>query len=320
MRSVRLRISRQPRKGSASKAPASEDDPARHEKTPAIERFSKRLMGFEPTTFCMAMGGGNIHRARSRMPLAVARLAPEIASECEIVRQGRATPRPDRDDPPVALERHPVGPSDADEANRRRSSACRRRRSSGRASRSGCSGPARSVASAADHDDPAVGATASPFPAPIEVGRLLAVSGETGVEGAVGVVAGRATAPPLGAVPPSATILPFWSATPLAPSLPAEVGGLLSIAGETRVQRSVGVVADDREVAAEEPPLPTATILPSPCSATPVAPTSYTRSRWSACHRRRNSCPAIRSGCSGQLQSRSRWSRRRRPRRSCRSA
>ena len=140
---------------------------------------------------------------------------------------------------------------------RNQSSVCRRRRSSYRAVRLGCSGRVR-----------------SPRPSP----------------------------------KPTATILPLaWSATPLAPSLGAEVGPLLAVAREARVERAVGVVAGEREIrAAGAVHEAHRDDLAVRSGAPPPLPRRRVRSRSSACRRHRSSCRASRRGCSGRARSQAR--------------
>ena len=112
-----------------------------------------------------------------------------------------------------------------------------------------------------DRDDLAVGlerhAVARSSTPPKSV-VCLAVAGEARVERAVGVVAGqgeveRRRSPP---AKPTTTILPSaWSATRRPVVGAAEVGGQLAVAGEAGVERAVGVVAGEREVARVGPPL-----------------------------------------------------------------
>ena len=126
---------------------------------------------------------------------------------------------------------------------------------------SGCSGRGRSRRRGAGfglahRDDLAVALKRHParHVGPAEVGRLLAVAREARVERAVGVVAGEGEV--LGRLPPAeptTTILPSpWIATAVAWRLAEpEVGRLLAVAGEARVERAVGVVAGEREVAVD---------------------------------------------------------------------
>ena len=85
-----------------------------------------------------------------------------------------------------------------------------------------------------------------------EVGRLPAVAGEARVERAVRVVAGEREVA-ASAASPTATILPSaWSATPSPSSRAAEVGRLLAVAGEGRVEVAGGGDGRRREAEADD--------------------------------------------------------------------
>ena len=218
---------------------------------------------------------------------------------------------PDRDDPAVRLDRNPVRHVGAREIV-----VClRRRRSSGRASHSGCSGRARSrcrwrpVARPRRSCRRPGGPPRSRVAAPKSVVCLPSPenSGRASRWGCSGRARSRASAAVAGRHDDLAVGLERHRRRAV---VAAEVGRLLAVAGEARVERAVGVVAGEREVASPMFALmPAATILPSAWIATPFA-SSPPRSRSSACRRRRSSCRACRWGCSGRARSRRRGRRR----------
>ena len=232
---------------------------------------------------------------------------PSPEKLCRAIRwgcSGRARSRSqqrgaDRDDLAVGLERHRRCLVRC--ARRSRSSACRRRRSWGRASRWGCSGRGRTplygVADVAVPTATILPSTGSPPRLPLgaapEVGRLLAVAGEARVERAVGVVAGEREArpAPLSVLKPPTTILRRPGAPRRSPpSLARRSRSSLAVAGEARVERAVRVVAGHAGSCCRRgADLPTATILPSGWRTAPPQRSVRSRSRSSACRRRRRS-------------------------------
>ena len=210
----------------------------------ALERHPGRPVGAPEVGRLLAVAG----EARVERPVGV------VAGEREVA--AKLVPAlPDRDDLAVRLERHPGRPVGG---RRSRSSACRRRRSSCRASRRGCSGRARSrrdrrrrLASEADRDDLAVGLERHPVRLvdDPEVGRLLAVAGEARVERAVGVVAGeREVCRERSPAADRDDLAVRLERHPVRLVVAPEVGRLLAVAGEARVERAVRVVAGEREV------------------------------------------------------------------------
>ena len=189
-------------------------------------------------------------------------------------------------------------------------SACRRRRRWCPASRSRCSGRGRSRGIGDVEHWPPVRPTTTILPSVCSATPLASskppksvvclpspeklvssepfgvVAGEGELDGAARVVE---------PVPPTATILPSaWSASAFACRSPR------SWSSACRRRRSScrasrwgcsGRARSRTEAAAK----PTATILPSPWSATAFAPPGRPRSRSSACRRRRSSCRATRS-------------------------
>ena len=195
---------------------------------------------------------------------------------------------------------------------------------------SGCSGRARSrswvPAGAAHRDDLAVRPGAPPRSPRLKPPKsvLCLPSPEKLVSSdAVGVVAGEREVARRGrgwrARLPRSCRRP--GAPPRSPRPEcAEVGPLLAVAGEARVERSVRVVAGERKVACPPrrcgPPRRSCRCPGSP----PRSPLQSPRSWSSACRRRRSSSRAIRSGCSGRARSlrRRAVAVQRQPRRSCR--
>src|SRR6185295_3344880 len=106
----------------------------------------------------------------------------------------------------------------------------------------------------ADRDDLAVALERHP-PRPVggaedEVGRLPAVPGEARVERAVGVVAGEREVPAGRALTDCDDLAVALECHASRKVDAAEVGRLLAIAGEARIERAVRVVAGEREVVA----------------------------------------------------------------------
>ena len=124
---------------------------------------------------------------------------------------------------------------------------------------SGCSGRARSRRRTACPTAtilPSAWSATSRLVASPEVGRLLAVAGEARVQRAVRVVAGeREVAGAVGVTGrPRRSCRPPGAPRPSAPSKPAEVGRLLAVAGEARVEGAVrGCSARARSRSSPEP-------------------------------------------------------------------
>ena len=152
-----------------------------------------------------------------------------------------------------------------------------------------------------------------------EVGGLLAVAREAGVERTVGVVAGEGEV--------VVAVLRRGPRDDLAVRLQhhavrlvasPEVGRLLAVAGEARVERAVGVVAGEGEVVAVE--LRLRRQRRRSCRRLGLPPRFPDRSRRCprspsiACRPRKSSCRASRSGCNGRARRRRRCGP---PRRSC---
>ena len=198
-------------------------------------------------------------------------LSPEVASNREIVGQAWAGSDPHRDDLSVPLECDAVCPSKlvrlpepaglstiAGEARVERAVDRVAGQGEGRASAlSGGASNRDNLAIALEHD-PARTASSSG-----EARRLLAVTREARVEQPIWVVAGeRETGPGDSGCAadddnPPALLRCYPGSSVATP----EVGGLLAVAREARVEQPIGVVAA-RAKSREDPPLPTATILP----------------------------------------------------------
>ena len=197
-----------------------------------------------------------------------------------------------------------IATSERSRRRRSRWSACRRPRSGCRASRRGCSGPARSPSRRGPPTTilPSAWIATAPQPQPPKSVVCLPSPAKSRVERAVGVVAGQREVA-VARSSPATTILPSaWIATPSAAVAAAEVGGLLAVAREGGVERAVGVVAGQREVAAAASPPPRSCRRPGWRRR---GPDRCRRSRSSACRRPRTRCRASRPGCSGPARSRS---------------
>ena len=130
----------------------------------------------------------------------------------------------DSDDLAVRLDRHPVRPGDR--GRRSRWSACRRRRSSGRASRGGCSGRGRSRRGGRCRRRRSCRSPAAPPRSRSRCSRSRSrssacrrrrSSGRASRRGCSGRAA-KSTLAPVASASPTTTILPSaWIATPLAP-------------------------------------------------------------------------------------------------------
>ena len=190
---------------------------------------------------------------------------------------------------------------------RSRSSACRPRRSSCRASRWGCSGRGRS------RRRPPLAPTTTILPSsgaqPRRRGRRGRRSRssacrrrEARVERAVRVVAGEGEIGRLAAAPApdsdDLAVAPGRHPARLVGA--AEVGRLLAVAGEARVERAVGVVAGEREVVAAGPPARRHDDLAVGLDRHAVRRVDAPRSRSSACRRRRSWCRASRRVVAGE--------------------
>ena len=222
-------------------------------------------------------------------------------------RRGAAASRRRRSCRPLGPPRRSPG-----HCRRNQSSASRHRRSSCRASRWGCIGRARSRRGRGpplpDGDDLAVleRHSARQVAGGTEVSRLPAVAGEARVERAVRVEASEpevASDVGVNAIAVAADhddLAIALNGDPVRRVTVPELGRLLSVVGEARVERAVGVVAGDREVVATAERTPEAVYanyddLAVRLGAPPPWPENRNRdrSRSSSSRRRRSSCRAF---------------------------
>src|SRR6185295_52588 len=168
----------------------------------------------------------------------VERAIDVVAGKSEVI-PGAA----DRDDLP-ALERHPPRQVELPEVGRLRAVAGEARIEQAVGV---VAGELEVASAAADRDDPAVALDRHPVCHAPEAGRLLAVAGEVRVERPVEVVTGERETGAGGADRDDPAVRLDVHPVGLVTAPDTEVSRLLAVPGEARLERSVRVVAGERE-------------------------------------------------------------------------